>query len=202
MKGGVRVNNCVPKEGVGEAANPAQQAAIAIAKKKKESVEESFSKEQLAAALSDYLKRGGEVKVGKPSKGPRKPGYSLASKHIGGGGDKMRPSRTGRASNPTGKPVVAVEEEMVQEQRIHSKLVKMLQQYGFQGPFKVSETPWAEQFGDVSLPDDQIMIQGTDVQYDAWVLNPAGDYGYYFGQESGYQSGNAQQVASWLKTVV
>jgi hypothetical protein len=35
MKGGVRVNNCVPAESVGEAANPAQQAAIAIAMKKK-----------------------------------------------------------------------------------------------------------------------------------------------------------------------
>jgi hypothetical protein len=37
MKGGVRVNNCVPKEDIEatEAANPAQQAAIAIAKKKK-----------------------------------------------------------------------------------------------------------------------------------------------------------------------
>jgi hypothetical protein len=35
VKGGVRVNNCVPAESVEEAANPAQQAAIAIAKKKK-----------------------------------------------------------------------------------------------------------------------------------------------------------------------
>jgi len=34
MKGGVRVNNCVPAESVEEAANPAQQAAIAIAMKK------------------------------------------------------------------------------------------------------------------------------------------------------------------------
>jgi hypothetical protein len=35
IKGGVRVNNCVPNESVDEAANAAQQAAIAIAKKKK-----------------------------------------------------------------------------------------------------------------------------------------------------------------------
>jgi len=34
VKGGVRVNNCVPAESVEEAANPAQQAAIAIAMKK------------------------------------------------------------------------------------------------------------------------------------------------------------------------
>lgn len=34
---------------------------------------------------------------------------SLASKHIGGHGDKMKPSRTGRGSNPVGKAVVATE---------------------------------------------------------------------------------------------
>ena len=34
MKGGVRVNNCVPAESVEEAANPAQQAAIAVNMKK------------------------------------------------------------------------------------------------------------------------------------------------------------------------
>jgi hypothetical protein len=35
VKGGIRVNNCVPNESVEEAANASQQAAIAIAKKKK-----------------------------------------------------------------------------------------------------------------------------------------------------------------------
>ena len=35
MKGGVRVNNCVPAESVNEAGSSAQQAAIAIAMKKK-----------------------------------------------------------------------------------------------------------------------------------------------------------------------
>lgn len=41
IKGGVRVNNCVPNE----AANPAQQAAIAIAKKKEKDVAESLDQE-------------------------------------------------------------------------------------------------------------------------------------------------------------
>jgi hypothetical protein len=41
IKGGVRVNNCVPNE----AANPAQQAAIAIAKKKEKGVAESLDQE-------------------------------------------------------------------------------------------------------------------------------------------------------------
>jgi hypothetical protein len=44
MKGGVRVNNCVPKEGVEEAANPAQQAAIAISKKKEQGIDEDWNK--------------------------------------------------------------------------------------------------------------------------------------------------------------
>ena len=44
MKGGVRVNNCVPTEGVEEAANPAQQAAIAISKKKEQGVAEDWNK--------------------------------------------------------------------------------------------------------------------------------------------------------------
>ena len=43
VKGGVRVNNCVPTESVEEAVNPAQQAAIAIAKKKKAGVKEAFT---------------------------------------------------------------------------------------------------------------------------------------------------------------
>jgi hypothetical protein len=34
IKGGVRVNNCVPNESVEEAGSPAQQAAIAINMKK------------------------------------------------------------------------------------------------------------------------------------------------------------------------
>jgi hypothetical protein len=59
--------------------------------------------------MKDFVKSGGEIVQGKKSKGPRKPGLSLASKHIGGSGDKMRPSRTGRGSNPMGKAVVAVE---------------------------------------------------------------------------------------------
>jgi hypothetical protein len=45
MKGGVRVNNCVPAESVEEAANPAQQAAIAIAKKKEAGVDENYNPE-------------------------------------------------------------------------------------------------------------------------------------------------------------
>lgn len=99
-----------------EAANPAQQAAIAIAMKKAgkkpKNVKEGFSKDEIEAAMKDFIKSGGEVVQGKKTKGPRNPGLSLASKHIGGGGDKMRPSRTGRGSKPMGKAVVAVENDI------------------------------------------------------------------------------------------
>jgi hypothetical protein len=44
---GKRVRNCVPNESVDEAANAAQQAAIAIAKKKKKGVEESIRKSDI-----------------------------------------------------------------------------------------------------------------------------------------------------------
>ena len=61
--------------------------------------------------VDDFLKAGGKITYGKPQKGPRRPGLSLASKHIGGGGDKMKPSRTGRGANTQGKPVVTVEDD-------------------------------------------------------------------------------------------
>ena len=49
MKGGVRVNNCVPN--TNEAANPAQQAAIAIAKKKKKGVAEGSDDDEIEVRL-------------------------------------------------------------------------------------------------------------------------------------------------------
>jgi hypothetical protein len=72
-------------------------------------INEEFAQKDVDSAVSDFVRSGGEVKKGKPSKGPKRPGLSLASKHIGGGGDKMKPSRTGRGSNPQGKAVVATE---------------------------------------------------------------------------------------------
>jgi hypothetical protein len=54
MKGDTRVNNCVPVE---EAGSPAQQAAIAIAKKEK------------AGEMDEAKYQGREVKLGKPMAG-------------------------------------------------------------------------------------------------------------------------------------
>ena len=60
--------------------------------------------------IDDFLKAGGKITYGKPQKGPRSPGLSLASRHIGGSGDKMKPSRTGRGAHTQGKPVVSTED--------------------------------------------------------------------------------------------
>jgi hypothetical protein len=60
--------------------------------------------------VEDFIKAGGKITYGKPQKGPRRPGMSLASRHIGGGNDRMKPSRSGRAANTQGKPVVSVED--------------------------------------------------------------------------------------------
>jgi len=61
--------------------------------------------------VDDFVKAGGKITYGKPQKGPRRPGLSLASRHIGGGGDKMKPSRTGRAGAAIGGKPVGIKEE-------------------------------------------------------------------------------------------
>jgi hypothetical protein len=105
---------------------PAVQAALARMAERHKG--EKWSKEQLAALgkriaargqksvkeddVEDFLARGGKITQVKPNRGPRNPGLSLGSKHIGGGGDGTRASRTGRGSKPQGKPVVAVESDV------------------------------------------------------------------------------------------
>ena len=102
---------------------PAVQAALKKMAERHKG--EKWTKEQLAALgkriaargkkavkegdVEDFLARGGKITQVKPNRGPRHPGLSLGSKHIGGGGDGARASRTGRGSKPQGKPVVAVE---------------------------------------------------------------------------------------------
>lgn len=57
-------------------------------------------------SVDDFLKAGGKITYGKPQKGPRKPGLSMASRHIGGGREKMKASRTGKAANTQSSRVV------------------------------------------------------------------------------------------------
>ncbi len=60
--------------------------------------------------VEDFLKAGGTITQVAPQKGPRRPGLGLASKHIGGSGDRMTSSRTGRASQPIGGKLVGIKE--------------------------------------------------------------------------------------------
>lgn len=55
-------------------------------------------------AVKDFLAKGGQVQQGKTHK-PRKSERLGGSRHIGGGGEKMKSSRTGISSKPTGKAV-------------------------------------------------------------------------------------------------
>lgn len=55
VKGDTRVNNCVKNESVDEAANPAQQAAIAIAKKKKKNVAEGLTLDEQFDIIEDFV---------------------------------------------------------------------------------------------------------------------------------------------------
>ena len=65
-------------------------------------------------SVEDYLKAGGKIKHGKPQKGPKRPGLTLGSKHIGNArGAGKAGSISGRKANIGKKtrPVVAVEGE-------------------------------------------------------------------------------------------
>jgi len=91
MKGGVRVNNCVPAESVEEAANPAQQAAIAIAKKKKAGVDEAAPPGAKAERMVKHIKKG-YAKDGKLSDKEKSIAYATAWKaHNKGVTEAMRP---------------------------------------------------------------------------------------------------------------
>ena len=79
VKGGVRVNNCVPAESVEEAANPAQQAAIAIAKKKKAGVDEAAPPGAKAERMVKHIKKG-YAKDGKLSDKEKSIAYATAWK--------------------------------------------------------------------------------------------------------------------------
>jgi hypothetical protein len=134
------------KQGVAEGERnemdtPAVQAALRKMAERHKG--EKWTKEQLAALgkriaargqktvkegdVEDFLARGGKITQVKPNRGPRHPGLSLGSKHIGGGGDGARASRTGRGSKPQGKPVVAV--ESITKEDIISKLKARLGDY-------------------------------------------------------------------------
>jgi post-segregation antitoxin (ccd killing protein) len=124
--GAVRVDDDMMEAERNEMDTDAVQAALAKMAERHRG--EKWTKEQLAALgkriaargqksvkeddVEDFLARGGKITQVKPNRGPRNPGLSLGSRHIGGGGDGTRASRTGRGSKPQGKPVVAVESDV------------------------------------------------------------------------------------------
>jgi hypothetical protein len=113
-KGGKTVPNCVPKESrVGEAQNAAQQAAIAISKKKKKAVAEDMRtkadfRREIDDTVTDFLNKGGKIKEVPPNKVRVKPGQSLASKHIGSKSEAGRVVGKDRKINGN-QPVVSTE---------------------------------------------------------------------------------------------
>jgi post-segregation antitoxin (ccd killing protein) len=106
---------------------------------------EKWTKEQLAALgkriaahgkkavkegdVEDFLARGGKITQVKPNRGPRSPGTSLGSKHIGTLRGGRASSISGKSANtrPTVKPVVAV--ESITKEDIISKLKARLGDY-------------------------------------------------------------------------
>ena len=83
--------------GAGELAKP-----LFAAVRKGMGINEDLSEDD----VEDFLKTGGKIIYGKPQRGPRKPGLSMASRHIGGGREKMKSSRTGKGANTQGGKVV------------------------------------------------------------------------------------------------
>jgi len=72
-------------------------------------------------AVKDFLAKGGQVQKGKTHK-PRKSERLGGSRHIGGGGEKMKSSRTGISSKPTGRAVAGQaslgEQDMAEGQQL------------------------------------------------------------------------------------
>lgn len=75
-------------------------------------------------AVKDFLAKGGEVQKGKTHK-PRKSERLGGSRHIGGSGEKMKSSRTGISSKPTGKAVAGQASLGEQDQGEGKKLSEM-----------------------------------------------------------------------------
>ena len=107
-------------------------------------MEQSMSEDD----IEDFLKAGGKIQYGKPQKGPRRPGLSLASRHIGGGGDKMRPSRSGMAGAAVGaKPIGIREESSTSSDAVERAILNrimishtdLLKQYGPQKVMQAAE---------------------------------------------------------------
>jgi len=86
---------------------------------------ESVQTEQDAETVADFQKRGGEIQYGKPQKGPRRSGTSMASRHIGGSGDRMKASRTGLGANTQGRPVTGISKKTSESNETGENMTKL-----------------------------------------------------------------------------
>jgi hypothetical protein len=141
--GAVRVDDDMMEAERNEMDTDAVQAALAKMAERHRG--EKWTKEQLAALGKriaargkkavkegddeDFLARGGKITQVKPNRGPRYPGTSLGSKHIGTLRGGRASSISGKSANtrPTVKPVVAV--ESITKEDIISKLKARLGDY-------------------------------------------------------------------------
>ena len=111
--------------------------------------------------VDDFVKAGGKITYGKPQKGPRRPGLSLASRHIGGGGDKMKPSRTGRAGAAVGgKPVGIKEESSTASEAVERAILNRIM---------VAHTDLLKQFG-----PQKVMQAAEEVAYNVGDVDEIG----------------------------
>jgi hypothetical protein len=142
-EGAVRVEDDMMEAERNEMDTAAVQAALAKMAERHKG--EKWTKEQLVALrkriaargqkpvkeddVEDFLARGGKITQVKPNRGPRYPGTSLGSKHIGTLRGGRSSSISGKSANtrPTVKPVVAV--ESITKEDIISKLKARLGDY-------------------------------------------------------------------------
>ena len=135
--------------------NPQTDYARKRAKEKRDL--EQFGEDE----VDDFVKAGGKITYGKPQKGPRRPGLSLASRHIGGGGDRMKPSRTGRAGAAIGgKPVGIKEESSTSSEAVERAVLNRIM---------VAHTDLLMQFG-----PDKVMQAAEEVAYNAGDVDEIG----------------------------
>ena len=135
--------------------NPQTDYARKRAKEKRDL--EQFGEDE----VDDFVKAGGKITYGKPQKGPRRPGLSLASRHIGGGGDRMKPSRTGRAGAAIGgKPVGIKEESSTSSEAVERAVLNRIM---------VAHTDLLMQFG-----PDKVMQAAEEVAYNVGDVDEIG----------------------------
>jgi len=88
---------------------------------------EDVQTEQDAETVDDFLKRGGQIQYGKSQKGPRRSGTSMASRHIGGSGDRMKASRTGLGANTQGRPVTGISKKTSESNETGENMTKLIE---------------------------------------------------------------------------